>query len=38
MSDMKDNRGKGILLLGLLINLTACQDLAIRLVGFTQPG
>ncbi len=25
MSDMKDKRGKGILLLGLLINLTACQ-------------
>ena len=25
MSDMKNNRGKGILLLGLLINLTACQ-------------
>jgi hypothetical protein len=25
MSDMKDNRGKGILLLFLLINLTSCQ-------------
>ncbi len=25
MSDMKDKRGKGILLLFLLINLTACQ-------------
>ena len=25
MSDLKDKRGKGILLLGLLINLTACQ-------------
>ena len=25
MSDMKNNRGKGILLLLLLINLTACQ-------------
>ena len=25
MSDLKDKRGMGILLLGLLINLTACQ-------------
>ena len=25
MSDLKDKRGRGILLLGLLINLTACQ-------------
>ena len=37
MSDMKDNRGKGILLLGLLINLTACQTWQSASLGALSP-
>ena len=37
MSDMKDRRRKGILLLGLLINLTACQTWQSASLGALSP-